>query len=227
MPVYRLPKEPIFPDPERAEEGGLVAIGGDLTIDRLVNAYSAGIFPWYSEGQPILWFSPDPRMVLLPGKFKQSKSLERVINSKKFELRIDSRFSDVIKACSRVPRPGQEGTWITDDMIDAYIELHRLGVAHSFETYYQDELIGGLYGVSLGKAFFGESMYHLQRDASKVALSHLVDFCEQHGFHFIDAQVPTNHLASLGAEEMPRPEFLKRLAAAMEFDGIIDRWRHE
>ena len=226
MPVYRLPKEPIFPDPELAEEGGLVAIGGDLTIDRLVNAYSAGIFPWYSEGQPILWFSPDPRMVLLPGKFKRSKSLERVIHSKKFDLRIDSRFPDVIEACSRIPRPGQEGTWITDDMIDAYIELHRLGIAHSFETYYQDELIGGLYGVSLGKAFFGESMFHLQRDASKVALSHLVSFCERHGFHFIDAQVPTGHLARLGAEEMPRPEFLKRLAAAMEFDGIIGQWRH-
>lgn len=227
MPIYRLPKEPIFPDPECAEENGLVAIGGDLTTDRLVNAYSTGIFPWYSEGQPILWFSPDPRMVLLPGKFKRSKTLERLIHSQKFDRRIDSRFSDVIEACSRIPRPGQEGTWITDDMIDAYIKLHRLGIAHSFEAYYDNQLVGGLYGVSLGKAFFGESMFHLRRDASKVAFSHLVDFCQQRDFHFIDAQVPTRHLANLGAEKMPRPEFLERLATAMKFDGLIGNWQQE
>jgi len=235
MPVYQLPTEPLFPDPEEAEEGGLVAIGGDLTTDRLLNAYSTGIFPWYSEGQPILWFSPDPRMVLLPGEFKRSKSLTRIIASNKFELRIiiasnkfelriDTQFAEVIKACSKIPRPGQDGTWITEDMIAAYIGLHRIGVAHSFETYCDNELVGGLYGVSLGKAFFGESMFHLQRDASKFAFAALVDFCENHDFHFIDAQVPTEHLATLGAEEMTRPNFLGRLAQAMDNEGVVGSW---
>jgi len=224
MPVYRLPSEPIFPDPTQAEKDGLVAIGGDLSVERLVNAYANGIFPWYSEGQPILWHSPDPRMALLPGKFKLTKSLARVIAAKKFELRIDTQFREVITACSKVPRIGQEGTWITQEMIEAYIELHKNGFAHSFETHCDGKLVGGLYGVSLGRAFFGESMFHLQTDASKVAFAALVDFCETRDFQFIDAQVPSEHLTRLGAQEMPRPEFLDRLSQALSLDGLIGRW---
>lgn len=213
-----------FPDPSNATEDGLLAVGGDLKPERLIEAYSKGIFPWYSEGQPILWFSPDPRMVLYPEKFKRSNSLKRVIQSKRFEVRIDTAFEEVIIACSSIPRPGQDGTWITPEMIDAYIEMHRLGYAHSFETYCKGELVGGLYGLSLGAAFFGESMFHKMADASKLALFQLVAFADNHGFDFIDAQTPTKHLQSLGAEIVKRKRFLSELKKSLGQKTKVGKW---
>lgn len=213
-----------FPHPSQADEDGLLAIGGDLNPERLVAAYANGIFPWYSEGQPILWFSPDPRMVLYPKNFKCSKSLERVLRSDRFELRVDTNFNEVIRACASKPRPGQDGTWITDDMIGAYVELNRLGIAHSFETYRDGELVGGLYGLSIGAAFFGESMFHHRPDASKFAFAHLVSFALRNKFHFIDAQTPTEHLQSLGAQHLDREIFLQELARALEVDSLNGNW---
>lgn len=224
MPVFRLRDEPIFPDPKLAEEEGIIAIGGDLRPERLVAAYSSGIFPWYSEEDPILWFSPDPRMVLYPEHFKRSDSLQRLVRSDKYQLRVDTDFAAVIRACAKIPRPGQDGTWITQDMQNAYLELHRLGLAHSFETYLDGKLVGGLYGVSLGCAFFGESMFHYERDASKFALHHLVAFAQRHHFHFIDAQQPTDHLKRLGAEEVPRDRFLEQLAASQVENTLQGPW---
>ena len=182
-------------------------------------AYSRGIFPWYNEGEPILWWSLDPRMVLLPEEFRYSKSLRRVVESGRFEVRIDSCFEKVIRACAAVSREGQDGTWITEDMISAYCKLHKMGVAHSFETFLNGELVGGLYGVSLGRFFSGESMFHKVRDASKVAFVKLVEYSLMHGFRFIDAQQPTKHLASLGAKEMDREVFLGMLREEMGNGG--------
>ncbi len=224
MPIFQLPKDPIFPDPELAEEEGIIAIGGDLSPERLIAAYSCGIFPWYSEGDPILWFSPTPRMVLYPQNFKRSKTLARLVASGKYELRIDTDFQGVIASCAKVPRPGQDGTWITRDMQEAYIRLHELGLAHSFETYLDGQLVGGLYGVSLGNAFFGESMFHHQRDASKFAFHALVDFAIENHFDFIDAQQPTKHLASLGALEVPRSTFLRELANTQRQPTLQGPW---
>jgi len=224
VPLFRLSQEIAFPSPDLAGDEGLLAIGGDLSPERLVAAYSTGIFPWYSQGDPILWHSPDPRMILYPSDFKQSESLSRLLKSGRFELRIDADFPSVIQACASTPRPGQAGTWITDEMQDAYIELHRLGLAHSFETYSEGVLVGGLYGVSLGRAFFGESMYHQARDASKYALASLVAFAKGHHFAFIDAQQPTPHLASLGAAPIPRCEFLKQLAASQAAATLQGSW---
>lgn len=224
MPIFQLRDDPIFPDPELAEEEGIIAIGGDLSPERLVAAYSCGIFPWYSEGEPILWFSPNPRMVLYPQNFKRSESLARLARSGKYELRIDTDFPNVIASCAKIPRPGQDGTWITGDMQEAYIRLHELGLAHSFETYLDDRLVGGLYGVSLGNAFFGESMFHHERDASKFAFDALVAFATENHFDFIDAQQPTKHLASLGAQEMPRTTFLRELASTQHSPTLQGHW---
>ncbi len=224
FPFHALTDKIDFPNPENATQEGLVAVGGDLRIERLLKAYSEGIFPWYSEGQPILWFSPDPRMVLYPDRFKRSSSLQRLIKSNRYTLRIDTNFESVIKACASVPRPGQDGTWITPEMIDAYIELHRLGYAHSFETYRDGSLIGGLYGLSLGAAFFGESMFHQAPDASKFAFHHLVALSIKWNFNFIDAQTPTPHLASLGAENISRSQFLKELETALSAESRIGHW---
>lgn len=224
MPIFQLQKDPIFPDPELAEEEGIIAIGGDLSPERLIAAYSCGIFPWYSEGDPILWFSPNPRMILYPANFKRSKTLTRLVGSGKYELRIDSDFPSVIAACAKIPRPGQDGTWITGDMQEAYIRLHQLGLAHSFETYQGGKLVGGLYGVSLGNAFFGESMFHHARDASKFAFHALVEFAIENHFDFIDAQQPTKHLASLGAQEVPRSTFLRELSNTRHNPTLQGRW---
>jgi len=224
MPVYHLIEEPYFPHPSVAERDGLLAFGGSLSPEWLLAAYAEGIFPWYSEGQPILWWSPDPRMVLFPEKFKRHKNLRRLVEQKKFEVRFDHDFSSVIELCSRVPRKGQTDTWITDDMKDAYKELHRLGYCHSVETYYNDELVGGLYGVSLGGTFFGESMFHLVTDASKVALWHLVDFCLLHQFDMIDVQQETSHLKSMGAIPLPRNDFLALLEKSMEKPTQKGKW---
>ena len=196
---------------------GLVAIGGNLSVATLIDAYSHGIFPW-PDGEPdspLFWFSLDPRMVLLPHEFRYSDSLRRIVRSGKFVVRIDSCFEQVVRACSRVPRDDQDGTWITDDIIAAYVALHRAGYAHSFETFLDGVLVGGLYGVSLGAFFCGESMFHTVRDASKVAFVRLVEYASMHNFRFIDAQQPTRHLASLGAKEMPRKQFLKLLSETL------------
>lgn len=224
MPFHFLSRQVEFPDPSSANEDGLVAIGGDLKPERLIESYSKGIFPWYSEGQPILWFSPDPRMVLYPNKFKCSNSLRRTINANQFEIRVDSNFTQVIQECSATPRSGQDGTWITSEMIDAYIQMHQLGYAHSFETYREGTLVGGLYGLSLGSSFFGESMFHKVADASKFALSHLVTFTINNGFRFIDAQTPTAHLHSLGAEEVERSQFMGELKQALKQKTLLGRW---
>ncbi|RLD50372.1 MAG: leucyl/phenylalanyl-tRNA--protein transferase [Bacteroidetes bacterium] len=224
MPVFALPKEIIFPDPNLAEKDGLLAIGGDLSPERLIEAYANGIFPWYSEGEPLLWWSPDPRMILFPDKFKISKSLGQSIRNKKNEVFFDRDFKAVIENCAITDRNGEKGTWITPDMQKAYINLHNAGFAHSVETYKDDKLIGGLYGISLGKAFFGESMFHTETDASKIALYSLVTRMKDWGFHFIDVQQETNHLKSLGAETVPRKKFLGLLVEALKFPMVKGKW---
>ena len=213
-----------FPDPEQAMPDGLLAAGGNLEPETLLEAYARGIFPWYSEGSPILWWSPDPRMVLFPDELKISHSLRQVLHAGKYTIRFDTDFPRVIRQCATVPRKGETGTWITPEMEQAYIRLHQLGFAHSVETYYGEKLIGGLYGISLGAAFFGESMFHLMTDASKVALYHLVQWCTDHNFDFIDVQTPTDLLASLGAREISRKDFLDRLKKTLEKPTIRGKW---
>lgn len=225
MPVYQLNDYPVFPPPQEAEEDGLLAIGGDLSKKRLLEAYTNGIFPWYSENTPLLWWSPDPRLVLFPSKIKISKSLNRVIKADKFTITFDTAFADVIKNCAEVKRKHEESTWITKDMEEAYIHLHHDGYAHSVEAWHQGKLAGGLYGVSIGKAFFGESMFHKITDASKVAFFHLVKKAKQWDFLFIDAQIYTPHLVSLGAEEIPRVQFLEMLATALNFPSYKGKWK--
>jgi leucyl/phenylalanyl-tRNA--protein transferase len=225
MPVYKLPEEPVFPRPDLAEEDGLLAIGGDLSTGRLLNAYASGIFPWYSKGQPILWWSPDPRMVLFPKNFIRHKNLRRTVDKNVYTWSFDQHFKQVVEQCSRVKRKGQAGTWITDEMKDAYVHLHKLGFAHSVETYDQGKLAGGLYGVSLGSVFFGESMFHLKTDASKVALWHLVDFSIQRGIKLIDVQQDTTHLKSLGAETISREKFLVLLRQNLRTETLQGNWQ--
>ena len=225
--IYRLdPDYPGFPNPEEAEPDGLLAIGGDLSVPRLINAYCCGIFPWFSDGEPIMWWSLDPRMVLFPDEFRYSKSLRRVVSSGKYEVRIDQQFEEVMRHCANVSRieQHQNGTWITESMIEAYVRLHRLGLAHSFETYHNGNLVGGLYGLSLGPFFFGESMFHTMTDASKVAFVRLVEFCKAHGFRLIDAQQETEHLSSLGAHPNPRSEYLKELNAIRADNTLQGNW---
>jgi leucyl/phenylalanyl-tRNA--protein transferase len=215
-----------FPDPRTADSDGLLAAGGDLSIESLVTAYSQGIFPWYDKRSPILWWSPDPRLVLFPSCFKMSDSLKQRLRSRKYEVRIDSDFETVIGYCAEARRKGQRGTWITEEMKKAYIILHQEGLAHSFETWYEGEIAGGLYGVSLGRAFFGESMFHLKTDASKIALAALVKWSIDHEFRFIDAQQSTSHLKSLGAEEIHRNDFLEMLSEAIRFPTLKGKWGH-
>jgi leucyl/phenylalanyl-tRNA---protein transferase len=201
-----------FPPLARAllEPNGLLAAGGELSTERLIDAYQHGIFPWYSADQPLLWWSPDPRMVLMPAELKISRSLGKRLHKPDFEVRIDSAFETVMRACA-APRDGQAGTWITDDMVAAYTELHRRGLAHSVETWIDGELAGGLYGVALGRMFYGESMFMRATDASKIALAHLARQLHRWGFGLIDCQMQTSHLASLGAREIPRDDFVRQL----------------
>lgn len=215
-----------FPPVHLASPEGLLAIGGDLRAERLLEAYRHGIFPWYSEGQPILWWSPDPRMVLFPDRLKVARSLRKTLRAGRFRVALDTRFRDVMHACA-APRPGQHGTWITAEMVDAYCRLHELGLAHSVETYLGEELVGGLYGVALGRLFFGESMFARATDASKVAFVHLVRQLTRWGFTLIDCQVSTAHLASLGAEEIRRQEFLRHLDAALGAPDRRGAWRFD
>ena len=225
--IYQLdPYYPGFPNPEEAEPEGIIAIGGDLSPARLINAYCSGIFPWFNEDEPILWWSLDPRMVLYPDEFRYSKSLRRVVKSGKYEVRIDTQFEQVMRHCAHVDRSaqGQSGTWITEGMVDAYVLLHQLGLAHSFETYYQGTLVGGLYGVSLGPFYFGESMFHTMTDASKVAFVRLVQFAQEHHFRLIDAQQETSHLATLGARPIARSEYLTALNAICAENTLQGNW---
>ena len=202
----------------------MLAIGGDLSPLRLINAYANGIFPWYNEGGPILWWSLDPRLIIRPGEMKVSKSLRHTLNSGKFEVRIDANFRSVMEHCGTTPREGQDGTWITHDMLEAYCLLHELGYAHSFETYLDGNLVGGLYGVSIGKAFFGESMFHTVSDASKVAFHHLHQFLKANDFKLIDCQQETPHLKSLGAYTIPRRVFLTELDVLVMEPSMVGNW---
>lgn len=210
-----LPAEPVFPPADRAlaDPNGLLAAGGDLSPTRLLAAYRRGIFPWYSAGEPILWWSPDPRMVLFPDELKISRSLAKTLRNADYEVRLDSAFPAVVAACADTPREGQSGTWIIPEMQAAYAELHRQGHAHSVETWIGGRLAGGLYGVAIGGAFYGESMFAHARDTSKIALAHLCAHLSRRGFGIIDCQMETSHLASLGARPIPRREFLARLDA--------------
>ncbi len=213
-----------FPDPGNADDDGLLAVGGELTPNYLVSAYAQGVFPWFNDDSEILWWSPNPRLVLIPNEFKFRKSLRQVVNSGKYSLKIDHDFSSVIQNCSGIFRKDQDGTWITGSMIEAYKELFKLGVAHSFEIYSDDKLVGGLYGISLGRAFFGESMFHLESNVSKIALYYLVEWCKKNEFLFIDAQQSTSHMRSLGAKEIERTDFLKLLDNALDNESKVGRW---
>ncbi len=201
----------VFPDVEQANEEGLLAVGGDLSPERLLLAYQNGIFPWFNEDSLILWWSPDPRMVLFPGNIKISKSMRKVLRDQKFRLTTNTCFETVMEHCSTVKREGQEGTWITEEMRKAYLSLHDLGFAKSYEVWEDDELVGGLYGVDLGTIFCGESMFSLKDNASKFAFIKLAVEFEEKNYQLIDCQLYTDHLASLGAIEIPRREFIQFL----------------
>lgn len=204
-----------FPPVDEADEDGILAVGGDLSQKRLVEAYRRGIFPWYSEGLPVLWHCPDPRFVLEPDQLHVSRSLRKVLNRGTFEVRLDTAFEGVIDGCARTKRPGQRGTWITRDMRRAYLGLFHAGLAHSAEAWRGDELVGGLYGVSLGSVFFGESMFALADDASKVAFVTLVEWMRSWGISLIDCQQETAHLARFGAVPWPRQRFVEELERCM------------
>lgn len=221
-----LGRTPAFPAPETAldEPNGLLAAGGALTPDWLVAAYSRGIFPWFGAGDPILWWSPAPRMVLFPERLKVSRSLSKVLRNSRYEIRVDSAFRQVMQACAGAPRPGQSGTWIVPEMIDAYCRLHAEGLAHSCETWIDGELAGGLYGVSLGLMFFGESMFSRRSNASKLALVHLTRHLGARGVRMIDCQMETPHLASLGAAPLPRAAFLATLREQVALPQPTDLW---
>ncbi len=223
MPIYRLTNDLAFPPPHFAEDG-LLAVGGDLSQDRLLLAYRGGIFPWYSKGEPILWWSPDPRMILLPGKFHCPASLRRLLNKGVFRFTFNTAFAQVIRNCSKAPRPGQDGTWITSEMEQAYTALHEAGHAHSVECWRGGELVGGLYGVGLGACFFGESMFSKASNASKAALAVFVEQCKRWEIGLIDCQVANAHLYSLGAREIPRDAFLKMLASGLRRQGRRGPW---
>jgi len=213
----------VFPDPHEANGDGIVAWGGDLSPSRLLLAYRSGIFPWYAKGDPILWWSPDPRLILNLDDFKLRRSLKKRL--KHFEIRIDTAFEKVMIACSSTPREGQNGSWILPEVVEAYGVLHHMGYAHSVEAYQEGKLVGGLYGVAIGKVFCGESMFAHVSDASKVAFAFLVEHLKAWGFEFIDAQVPTDHLKSLGAAEVSREYFLDRLKACVHQDVDEHSWK--
>lgn len=236
MSIFQLGEDLVFPDPRLAEPEGLLAFGGDLEPDRILMAYKMGIFPWFSDSQPILWWSPDPRMVLFPEQFHISKSLKRRLRSKKYTIEFDKYFSEIIHYCATTPRHGEQGTWITDGMIEAYNRLHLLGFAHCVSVSVAGKLVGGLYGISIGKGFFGESMFSLENDVSKICFAYLARVLNNWGYDIIDCQLPTDHLKSLGAVEMDRVAFLDLLSqviqnptrqgnwgdkAKMEIDNII------
>tara|TARA_B100000686_G_scaffold188820_1_gene195540 strand:+ start:311 stop:1003 length:693 start_codon:yes stop_codon:yes gene_type:complete len=225
MSVYQLiPDMHLFPPVEEAEDDGLLAVGGDLTKERLLAAYRQGIFPWYEFGQPILWWCPDPRLVLFPKELKISRSLRKVLRKQDFKISFDSAFGQVIKSCADVRTEQGKGTWIIPEMQQAYIELHQEGYAHSVESWLNGELVGGLYGISLGECFFGESMFSTVNDSSKAALVALSEFSKQVGIKIIDCQMTTPHLLSLGAREIDRESFLRILNQYLEKPDIKGSW---
>jgi len=212
MPVFKLnPRILSFPPCELSDSSGLLAIGGRLEVDWLLEAYSNGIFPWFNENEPIMWWSPDPRSVARPGEIKVSKSMKVYFKKNIFQLKIDNAFEDVINACQKTPRKNQNGTWITSEMKDVYIKLHDLGYAHSFEAYKDGKLVGGLYGISLGKMFFGESMFSHVSNASKFTFIYLSLVLKKNDFDLIDCQVPNSHLKSMGCYDMKKEEYLELL----------------
>jgi len=227
MPVYLLTDKLVFPPAEGASREGVVAVGGDFRPERLLLAYSQGIFPWPTAGLPLLWFSPDPRFVLRPQAAHIGRSLAKEMRRGSFEIRMDSAFERVIRACGAVPRPDQDGTWITEDLIAGYVALHELGYAHSIEAWRGDRLVGGLYGVSLGGVFFGESMFAVEPDASKVAFATLLGQLVTWGVDLVDCQVKTEHLARFGAGEIPRKAFLAALRERMARPTRQGRWTCE
>ena len=227
VPVYQLPEAvPIFPPQSHAEPEGLLAVGGDLSTERLLAAYRQGIFPWYEEGQPILWWSPDPRLILEPASLRISQSLRKVLKKQTFQIKSDTAFEQVIHACG-MPRRQSNGTWITPQMREAYTRLYDLGYAHSVESWHGGKLVGGLYGVFLGKCFFGESMFAWMSDASKIALVALVEQLKNWRVELIDCQVSSDHLKRMGACEISREIFLQRLNRAMSSPTVPGKWSFE
>lgn len=216
MAIYRLPEEIVFPNPELSEEDGLLAVGGDLSMERLLLAYSNGIFPWYNPGEEILWWCPKPRFILIPEEIKISKSMRKIIKKNKFKVTFNNDFESVISNCKGIREESHEGTWITDEMKEAYINLHKHGYALSVETYENDELVGGLYGVIIGKCYFGESMFSKVSNASKIALITLAERLKELNFEFIDCQVYTEHLESMGAKMVPWEEFKNLLEKGID-----------
>jgi leucyl/phenylalanyl-tRNA--protein transferase len=225
MTVFLLHDTPIFPDPELADPDGLLAIGGDLSMERLLIAYKMGIFPWYNE-PPIMWWSPPKRPVIFPRLFKLSRSLYQTLKKNLYNVSFDKDFLGLIHGCANAPRKDSLGTWINKEIIDAYYNLYKLGFAHSVEVWFNGKLVGGLYGVSIGKAFFGESMFTLMKDASKVALACLIEFLIKENFYFIDCQITNEHLLRMGAIEIPRSVFLKMLDEAINKNFVIKKWVH-
>lgn len=220
MPVYLLSDKLIFPPVRLATPEGLLAAGGDLSVERLLLAYESGIFPWYSEQDPILWWSPDPRLVLYPDEFKISKSLKKTIRQGIYHVTMDTAFEQVISACAKTRLDDGTGTWITDEMRSAYCRMHGRGFAHSVEAWHDGMLVGGLYGVSLGLVFFGESMFSVMSDASKVCLVYLVQYLKERRFSFIDCQVATDHLRRMGARNVSREAFIDQLNQALQHPSI-------
>jgi leucyl/phenylalanyl-tRNA--protein transferase len=225
MPVFLLSESNRFPHPNLASENGLLAVGGDLSLNRLLLAYRHGIFPWFGENEPILWWSPDPRLVLFPDELYVARSLKKILRKKGFRVTLDQAFHEVISACAAVRTEKNEATWILGDMIEAYGRLHAAGYAHSVEVWNHGNLAGGLYGVSLGRCFFGESMFAKISNASKVALVKLVEHLKTMSFHLIDCQVTTPHLMRMGAREIPRDRFLAMLEKALQLPTVQGKWR--
>lgn len=213
-----------FPHPHTANQYGAVAIGGDLSVERLLLAYQYGFFPWYNPDEPIIWWHPDPRFVIFTDDIRVTKSMKSYFTKEKFQLTLDQNFDDVLIACEKIKRKNQPGTWITEDIKEAYGNLHKLGLAHSVEVWQDDVLVGGLYGVSLGKIFFGESMFSLVSNSSKFALISLAGILRKKGFEIIDCQMPTPHLKSMGGSFIKRTEFLKRLNDNIFEENIIGDW---
>lgn len=223
MKLFYLSEELSFPSPHHASAEGLLAVGGDLSPQRLILAYTMGIFPWYSRGEPILWWSPDPRLILYPGDFHMSRSLKRVVRKQAFQITFDTAFEKVVAHCGE-KRAGSEGTWIVPEMAEAYVRLHQMGVAHSVEAWQDGVLAGGLYGISLGGCFFGESMFSRTSNASKVALAALMRFVQKKDFDLVDCQVTTDHLLRLGANEVSREVFLQMLKKSMKRQTLTGKW---
>jgi len=222
--AYLLSQRIAFPDPELADPGGLLAVGGDLSVERLALAYRQGIFPWYNDENPILWWSPDPRPLFFPRTLHLASRFQRYLRSHPFSVSVDQDFQAVISACATVERPGQAGTWLVSDMVRSYFRLHQAGYAHSVECRLHGRLVGGIYGVAVGRAFFGESMFHYESQASKVAFTHLAWLLQDLKFHFMDCQQATPHVVRFGAREIPRREFLQRLDAATAQEVKPERW---